>query len=326
MQREKRHWIRLCLWFLCCVIGAGNAEPCRGSEIRSSVAGSALFRGAVAESGKTGAGNPYTVFKDLLYPGAAGEQTADVYLPEKESAAPRPALLVIHGGGWFAGDKGGVRQIELAQFAVDEGYAAVSINYSLTKFAGGNPRAQKLRAGWPNNLLDCKCALRWMKQNAAALGIDAERIAVAGGSAGGHLALMLGLSAHHETLNEMGGFQKDDNSVRCIIDFYGATNLRNFEVYSLFSERDRYDVKMHALASPIEHVNKDSPPVLILHGSLDNDVEPIHAEELAAKAGRLGAVCEYVSVEGAGHGFGLSAGHRDLRPVLREFLSKYGWK
>ena len=317
MRTWGRHWIWLCMCWLCCPIRVHNASFAQVADARSSIAAAALLRSTVSKLGKTDSGNAYTVFKDVLYPGAAGEQTADVYLPEKEFEAPRPALLVIHGGGWFAGDKGGTRQLELAQLAIDEGYVAVSINYSLTKFAGGNPRAQKLRAGWPNNLFDCKCALRWMKQHALALGIDADRIAVAGGSAGGHLALMLGLSARHETLNEMGGFQKNDTAVSCIIDFYGATNLQNFEVYSLFSEHDRYDLKMHALASPVEHVCKDSPPMLILQGSLDNDVEPVHSDELAAKARLLGVVCEYVLVEGAGHGFGLRAGRRDLRQIGR---------
>lgn len=276
-----------------------------------------------AEVCETKTHQPYKLFRDVLYPGVAGEQKADVYLSIQESQSPKPALLLIHGGGWAAGDKASAKQLELAQFAIDEGYVAVAINYSLTKFLNGNPRAEKIRAGWPNNIYDCKCALQWMKQNAKALGIDPDKIAVIGSSAGAHLALLLGLSARNEALNSYGRPQLHDSSVRCIIDFYGVTDVRRFEVYSLLSERERYNPKTLALASPIEHLSESSPPVLILHGNLDSDVEPAFSSDFAAKAKALHVNCEYILIENAGHGFGLQANEQDLRPFLRNFLRKY---
>jgi len=279
--------------------------------------------GVAAETCETKTHHPYKLLRDVLYPGAAGEQKADVYLPIQESQTPRSALLLIHGGGWAAGDKASPKQVELAQFAIDEGYIAVSINYSLTKFSNGNPRGEKIRAGWPNNIYDCKCALQWMKQLSGTLGIDPDKIAVVGSSAGAHLALLLGLSAHSDELNAYGKPQPHDSSVRCIIDFYGVTDARRFEVYSLLSERERYNTNTLKLASPIEHLSEKSPPVLILHGNMDSDVEPAFSSDFAAKAKALNTACEYVLIENAGHGFGLQANEQDLRPVLRNFLRKY---
>ncbi|MEI7775476.1 MAG: alpha/beta hydrolase [Verrucomicrobiota bacterium] len=279
--------------------------------------------GVTAESCETRTHQHYQLFRDALYPGAAGEQKADVYLPTQGFQSPRPVLFLIHGGGWAAGDKASPKQTEIAQFAIDEGYVAVAINYSLTKFLNGNPRAEKIRAGWPNNIYDCKCALQWVKQNADTLGINPDKIAVVGSSAGAHLALLLGLSAHNNELNAYPSPQLHDNTVRCVIDFYGVTDVRQFEVYSLLSERDRYNPKSLALASPIEHLSESSPPVLILHGNLDSDVEPAFSSNFAAKAKALNANCETIFIENAGHGFGLQANERDLRPLLRNFLRKY---
>lgn len=282
-----------------------------------------FFEGVKAVHHQTETGVSYSLYQDVIYQGAEGERLADVYVPTTVPDSPRGALLLIHGGGWAAGDKGSGRQVEMARFALEEGLVAVSINYSLTKFAGGNPRGHKLRAGWPSNIYDCKSALRWMKTHSKTLLIDPLRIGVVGGSAGGHLALLLGLSSQSPQLNAAGAYLDQDNTVRCIIDFYGIPDVRKFEVYSLLSERDQYDQDIQSLASPVEHLAKDSPPILILHGTEDRDVEPALSEFFVAKAKELGARCQYVPVEDAGHGFGLKPNGKDLRPLVREFLAKH---
>ena len=132
------------------------------------------------ESLKTAGGLECTVHRDLPYPCTNNSLRLDVYRPGSATEAPRPAVLLIHGGGWAFGDKGDAGQLRNALFAVEEGYVAVSLNYTLTLFAGGSIRGAKLKAAWPNNIFDCKSALRWMKKNAEALGIDPTRIAVWG--------------------------------------------------------------------------------------------------------------------------------------------------
>ena len=271
----------------------------------------------------TASGLGCTAYRDLPYPCTNNSLRLDVYRPASATEAPRPAVLLIHGGGWAFGDKGDAGQLRNALFAVEEGYVAVSLNYTLTLFAGGSIRGSKLKAAWPNNIFDCKSALRWMKKNAEALGIDPNRIAVWGGSAGGHLALLTGLSAHSEPLNKGGGLKDQDNSVRCIIDFFGAPDLREFPVYSLLDDADMDNKEVLSLASPIEHLSSDSPPILIVHGSADEQVEQSLSDAFVEELKRRGIPHEYLPLENVGHGFGLMAGKRDLRPILQAFLKKH---
>lgn len=275
------------------------------------------------ETLKTANAQDCHVFRDLAYPATSSELRLDVYQPAQDAPGRRAAVLLIHGGGWAFGDKADARQKEAALFAVSEGLVAVSLNYTLTRFAGGNVRAQKLKAAWPNNIFDCKSALRWMKKNAAELGIDPNRIAVWGGSAGGHLALLTGLSARSESLNHGGGLTDVDPSVRCIVDFFGIPDVRQFEVYSLLEEADRHDNQVLALASPIEHLSMDAPPVFVVHGTSDEQVEPSLSDSFVQALKQWKIPHEYVLVNDVGHGFGLTAGTLDLRPMIRAFFKAH---
>ena len=243
--------------------------------------------------------------------------------PRERFRSKTPAVLLIHGGGWAFGDKGDAGQVRNALFLAEEGCVAVSINYTLTLFSGGTVRGRKLKAAWPTNLFDCKSALRWMKKNAEALGIDPHRIAVWGGSAGGHLALLTGLTSHNEALNQGGELTEQDNSVRCIIDFFGAPDVREFPVYSLLDDADMNNKEVLNLASPIEHLSTDSPPILIIHGAADEQVEQSLSEAFVEELKRRQLPHEYLPLDDVGHGFGLIAGKRDLRPILRAFLKKH---
>ncbi|NBV85918.1 MAG: alpha/beta hydrolase [Verrucomicrobia bacterium] len=292
---------------------------------------SALTLGAKAPNGLLGPGEPLKapngleciVHRDLPYPTAYSSLRLDVYRPANDSEAKRPAVLLIHGGGWAFGDKGDAGQVRNALFLAEEGCVAVSINYTLTLFSGGTVRGRKLKAAWPTNLFDCKSALRWMKKNAEALGIDPHRIAVWGGSAGGHLALLTGLTSHNEALNQGGELTEQDNSVRCIIDFFGAPDVREFPVYSLLDDADMNNKEVLNLASPIEHLSTDSPPILIIHGAADEQVEQSLSEAFVEELKRRQLPHEYLPLDDVGHGFGLIAGKRDLRPILRAFLKKH---
>ena len=213
--------------------------------------------------------------------------------------------------------------VEFATFAIDEGYAAVSVNYTLTRFVGGTPRGSKIRGAWPDNLYDCKSALRWMKKMSPVIGLDPTRIAVCGGSAGGHLALLCGLSSSCAELNRNGGSLEEDNSVRCVIDFYGIPDVRKFETYSLMQDADRVDSRVLALASPVEHCTKESPPVLVIHGGADEDVETSLSEEFVSVMRAREAPHVFKVLPGAGHGFGLQPPEEDLRPLVSSFLRKH---
>src|SRR5437899_2165063 len=120
--------------------------------------------------------------RDVEYSAVGGRQTLDIVRPREASATPRPAILLVHGGGFRGGNKEGYTS--LAVKLAEHGYVAASANYRLA------PRNQ-----FPAAVHDVKAAVRFLRANAAKYGIDTTHVGTLGGSAGGHLVLMLGLTA-----------------------------------------------------------------------------------------------------------------------------------
>src|SRR3954452_24107072 len=120
--------------------------------------------------------------RDVVYSAVGGRQTMDVVRPRDTSASPRPAVLLVHGGGFRAGAK--ESYLPLAIKLAERGYIAATINYRLA------PRNQ-----FPAPIEDVKAAVRFLRANSAKWNLDSNHIGALGGSAGGHLVLMLGLTA-----------------------------------------------------------------------------------------------------------------------------------
>ena len=272
----------------------------------------------------TARGDGPVVQKDVAYLGDGRAEKADVYTPPGPHAAPLPAVLLIHGGGWVGGDKADKRGISISTDLAAGGYVVFAINYKLSTW---DSTAHALRPAWPQNLYDCKSALRYMRKQAAQLGIDPTRIAVMGESAGGHLALLLGSTAQASDLNQ-GGLDTDQgNEVSCIIDLYGVPDLsapeRKKQLGTFAGSTDAETAENVRRASPITYLDAKTPPVLILQGSVDNMVPVETSRHLADELKQLGIPYQYVEVPGAGHGFDLQPKQVDLRPVVLDFLGKY---
>ena len=123
-----------------------------------------------------------TIEKDVAYLAPGRAEKLDLYLPAARATGVRsPAVVIIHGGGWTNGDKGASREFNIGTTLAKAGYVAASVNYQIE----GAER-------WPTNLLDCKNAVRFLRAGAERHGVDVDRIGVIGGSAGGHLALLVG--------------------------------------------------------------------------------------------------------------------------------------
>jgi acetyl esterase/lipase len=236
--------------------------------------------------------NPVFRLSDLAFLGPDRKEKLDLYLPTGPDRSDRPAVVFIHGGGFTGGDKAEYRSASVSADLARAGYVVVSCNYVL---------GPKTKEGvWPQNIADCREAVRWVRGHAKELGVNPDRIAVAGGSAGGYLALMVGLS---DDKTGPGGDPKATVSakVAAVIDLYGVVN---------FSKHGKGDVPGASAAEqaaylPENQCDRVDPPVLILHGTADTTVDIRQSRDMAAALAKAKVAHELIVVEGAPHTFDL---------------------
>lgn len=245
----------------------------------------------------------------------------DLYQPAddgKSDAALRPAIIFVHGGAWKGGNRD-VYHYYCVKLA-EKGYVVATISYRLTGVAP-----------FPAAVQDVKCAVRWLRAEAERLHVDPGRIAMAGGSAGGHLSLMAGYVTDHPELEGTGGHPEVSSRIQAVVNLYGPTDLttdfaRDNDVVVKFLGGESYADKpeLYRLASPNTHVSADDPPTLILHGSIDTVVPIAQAELLVDKLKEAGVPYEYDRVEGWPHTMDLEANvNRHCLAKIEEFLDKH---
>jgi len=277
--------------------------------------GSAECQGTVKHHAPEGT----TVHRDLAYvTDGHARQRLDLYLPPAEG--PLPLVVYIHGGAFRAGDKADLPPLEY----LAEGYALAAINYRLSQ-----------HALFPAQIEDCKAAVRWLRAHAADHGLDPERFAVGGASAGGHLAAMVGTAGHLREF-DVGEHLDVSSRVRAVLDYFGPSDFLQMDAHRLPNgmvhdtpdspesqlvggpiqeNKDRV-----ARVNPIMYVTADAPPFLIVHGDRDPLV-PHHQSVLLAEAlKKAGVPVTFYTVEGGGHG-----GFEDPRvpELTREFLREH---
>jgi acetyl esterase/lipase len=289
----------------------------------------ALAAEAYAAPHTTEMPNPVYRLSDIPFLGAARKEKLDLYFPNGPKRSDRPAVVFIHGGGFTGGDKAEYRSASVSADLCRAGYVVVSCNYVL---------GPKDKPGvWPQNIADCRNAVRWVRAHAKELGVNPDKIAVAGGSAGGYLALMVGLS---DAKTGPGGdpAAKYSAKVSAVVDFYGVVN---------FSKHGKGQVPGISAAEqaaylPENQCDPQDPPVLILHGTADTTVDIAQSDAIATALRAAKVSHEYVVVAGAPHTFdlhplgkgwqrtGLIAGaevssrsaEADLTQVTLEFLAR----
>ena len=226
-------------------------------------------------------------------------QHLQLNIASPEGDGPFPAVLCIHGGGFRAGTRDGYDA--LIKKLAEHGYVAATVTYRLA------PKYQ-----FPAAVFDVKAAVRWMRANAKRYKIDPDRIGVTGGSAGGHLAQFLGVTADQKQFEGDGGNSDQSSRVACVVNFYGPSDFTKSygksvdaaEVLPLFLGGDLEHARQrHIEASPLYWVTPDAAPTLCVHGTKDNYVAFEQAEWIVDRLKAAGVEAELLKMEGAGHGF-----------------------
>lgn len=249
----------------------------------------------------------YTKVKDW-------EGKMDIYTAPKENG-PSPVVINIHGGGWNHGVK--ESQTGFNTF-FKMGFAVANISYRLTG-----------QATAPAAVEDTRCALIYLIKNAKELNIDTSRIVIMGGSAGGHLALMGGLLGNDHRFD--GNCTVTQNiRVAAIIDKYGITDVWDWGYGSNVTSKSATrwlgdkanDRKFAASVSPVTYVDKNSPPIFIVHGDADPTVPYQQSVDLHKKLKEAGVRTEFITVKGGLHGKFDKEKNSELNKAIAAFLKE----
>ncbi len=252
-----------------------------------------------ADEPHPGAAGDFVTLTDVPYTKVDGvELKLDVMSPQGEKG-PLPAVVVIHGGAWRAGNKKDCRFI-MPDF-VRRGYVAISPQY---RFCPRNT--------FPAQVEDVKAAVRWVKSHAKEYNIDPEHMGAIGFSAGGHLALMLGLTGPADGLEGKASAGAPDSRVKAVVNYFGPTDLAASDipdvskplVKDFLGGTAAEKPEAAAKASPLTYVSQDDAPVLTFQGTKDPLVPPTQATKLAQAMSAAGVPGRVELLIGASHGWG----------------------
>ncbi len=229
---------------------------------------------------------------------------------------PAPVMIFIHGGAWRTG-----KRSDYLPYLIDyakKGYITITVSYRLIK-----------AAIFPAAVQDVNCAVRWIRDHAEEYGIDPDRMALIGGSAGGHLAMMVGYAGDEPMFNKNCQDEKS-SKVKAIINLYGPTDLTTPYSISTYQAKDfigsSYDEhpELYNLASPKTFITPDDPPTLTFHGTIDSLVPVSQADSLDIWLSRVGVPHDYHRLKGWPHAMDVSAKVNEYcQFYIDAFLEKY---
>lgn len=285
----------------------------------------------VGKAGQTVPDN-ITVIQDVeIGMGGGRPLHADVAFPKNPPVTPMPAVIWVHGGGW---NKGTHKKYP-AEWLASNGYFAASIEYRLSG-----------EAKWPAQIEDCKLGVRWLRANAERYHVNPDRIAVWGGSAGGHLVSCLG-TMDDPKFEGKGGYENVSSHVAAVVDLCGPVDFTagsagiqkplakppDYEapgLLKLFGGSFKEKPEVWKEGSPIQYVKAGLPPFFIMHGDKDPLVPHEQSEKLAAALAQAGVPVEFITVKNGGHGMKSADGDPPVEPdfngqraAILKFLDKH---
>jgi acetyl esterase/lipase len=257
--------------------------------------------------------------RTVTYCVEGGQALAMTLFAPSTVGASRPAVLQVHGGRWQRGSRLlSLSGSEAATDLVGAGFVVASIDYRL---APANP--------WPDQIIDVKCAVRYLRAHAGDLGIDPNRIAALGDSAGGQLVSLLGTTGS-STLWNAGPYPDESSAVDAVVDEFGPADLAAANwpgdsvamIHRVFGAAPGTPNPVLAQASPVTHVSAGDPPFLIVQGTDDQVVPMSQSERLAAQLRVDHVPVQLVLVDGGRHGLE-TPGENPSPPAIASLITAY---
>ena len=255
--------------------------------------------------------------KDDVKIGLAGTRDleGDLFIPPGDEKK-RPAILIVHGGGWREGDRKQLRGYGI--LLAREGFVCLCSSYRLST-----------EDIWPAQIQDVNCAIRYLRSNNEDLGVDPDRIGITGNSAGGHLSLMAGLRDYDKSFEGEGGHGEATSEVKAICAIYPPAKIRKIENTDPIIDAYRMlmgdvDQEEYDKASPLLQIKKDFPPTMLVHGSSDSVVRLEDSTDLYQKLKEENIPAELHIFSEEDHAFDSARGYgRSVAELQHLFFRKY---
>ncbi|MGC1272354.1 MAG: alpha/beta hydrolase [Planctomycetaceae bacterium] len=244
-----------------------------------------------------------TFHDDVTYR-IVGEQELKLDLAVPPGDGPFPAIVFVHGGGWIMGNRS--RYWYETEEAARRGFVAATISYRLSRTGVETPSVD----GFPAALEDVKAAIRFLRSNSKEFRIDPKRIGIVGESAGGHLALLAGLTQPSDGFEGSPPKNAPSSAVQAVVNVSGATDLAPLWQSSerirpvlviLLGGNPQTESAVYGTASPVTYARKDAPPILTIHGASDSLVPAQQARRLDAAVKKAGGRHTLLILPEAGH-------------------------
>lgn len=236
-------------------------------------------------------------------------------------ATNSPLIIYVHGGAWRAGSKSDVPIAKL----LDQGFAIASVDYRLST-----------QAIFPAQIHDIKAAIRFLRAKSELFHLNTSRVAIIGSSAGGHLAALVGVTNGNKALEgTIGEHLSQSSDVQYIVSLFGASNLQ-----TILSQSTEFGLKMRVpalqlllggqptekpdlakLASPVAHLDKDDPPLLLIHGDADPQMPPEQSQAFTKAYEATKLPVQFILMPGSKHG-GAEFYDDERTAIIAKFLDK----
>jgi len=221
---------------------------------------------------------------------------------DSKAGTTHPLIVIIHGGGWTAGDKKMFR--ETIRMLAGQGYVAATVNYRL---------ANVTKNVFPAGIEDTRCVVRWLRANAAKFHIDPSRVGALGASAGGHLSAMLATADDHIGFDATCPIKDQPVKITSAVSYYAPLDLRDVQkryvakmqqaVEEFLGGKSEDVPKRASLGSPVTHLDSNDAPMLLLH-AIDDQIVPVEDSRDFKKAlDKANVPSLYVEVSAGKHGF-----------------------